>query len=491
MNDISTNIKKVMFVFLLCFLGVVSYLTYFEIFKAPTIVLMPENQRLWIKRNEVLRGTIFDRNGIPLVASTRVNSETQTREYYYGPMFAQVLGYESPSYGLTGLEEEYDSYLSSDNSTLNLNNISISSVISMLKGESADKIGDNLTTTLNYNLQKLAFNLLVDPSTGDELKGAVVALNPKTGEILAMVSRPSYDPNNLQSLMDSIKNAPKNSDLIINSPLMNRATSGLYPPGSTFKTVTAIAALENIDGVMNKRINDTGKLVFNDKQSLSNDDGEVMGNIGFEQAFAQSSNVYFGQLGLDLGNAKLKSVAEKLFFNKNVPADGITIQNSQFPSYNSYEDGDIAQSAIGQSGVLASPMEMALITSAIANNGVSMMPYLVKEVTDSKGNVVNKFVPKSNGTVMSQSTAQTMKDFMLDVVKEGTGTSAAINGVEVCGKTGTAQHGVSQLSDSWFIGFAPYDNPQIAVAVIVENGGYGAGIAASIASQVMKSALNQ
>jgi peptidoglycan glycosyltransferase len=482
MNDISTNIKKVMIIFLLCFLALISYLTYFEIFKAPAISLKPENRRLWVKRNEVLRGTIFDKNGIPLTKSTKIDQESQKREYTGGAMFSHVLGYEDIRYGLTGLEKKYDSELMADDSSVN-------AYLSLLKGEKEDKVGHNLKTTLDYNLQKQAFELL-----GDN-RGAVVALNPRTGEILAMVSKPSYDPNDLKSLMDIIKVSDKNSDIIKNSPLLNRATSGLYPPGSTFKTVTAIAALENISGIMTKKIQDTGKLVFNAKESMSNDEGEVLGNINFQQAYVMSSNVYFGQLGLDMGNDKLKAVAEKLFFNKNVPSDGITIENSRFPTYKSYEKGNIAQSAIGQSSVLASPMEMAIITSAIANDGVSMMPYVVKEVWDSKGVLVKAIEPKSNGTVMSKDISKTMKDFMRLVVKQGTGTSAALSGIEVCGKTGTAENqnsaGVKQLPHSWFIGFAPYDNPQIAVAVIVENGGYGAGKAATIASQIMKSGLKK
>jgi peptidoglycan glycosyltransferase len=482
MNDISTSIKKVMVVFLLCFLAIISYLTYFEIFKAPAVTLKPENRRLWVIRNEVLRGTIFDRNGIPLTKSTKIDQERQKREYTGGAMFSHVIGYEDIRYGLTGLEKKYDSELMASDGT-------VTSFINGLKGEKEDKVGNNLKTTLDYNLQKQAFELLGDS------RGAVVALNPKTGEILAMVSKPSYDPNDLKGLMDSIKAADKKSDIIKNSPLTNRATAGLYPPGSTFKVVTAIAALENIKGIMNKTINDTGKLVFNAKESMSNDEGEVLGNINFQQAFVHSSNVYFGQLGLDLGNDKLKSVAERLFFNKNLRADGIAIENSQFPTFKNYEKGNIAQSAIGQSSVLASPMEMALITSAIANDGVSMMPQIVKEIWDSKGKLIKKIEPKSSGEVMSKDTSKTMKDFMRLVVKEGTGQSAAINGIEVCGKTGTAEHNddpaLDELPHSWFIGFAPYDNPQIAVAVIVESGGYGSGKAANIASQIMKSGLKK
>jgi peptidoglycan glycosyltransferase len=332
---------------------------------------------------------------------------------------------------------------------------------------------------LDLNIQKTAYDLL-----GNN-RGAVVALNPRTGEVLAMVSKPSYNPNNLNEIWDSLQKDQANH------PLINRATGGLYPPGSTFKTITAISALENIKGITERKFEDKGKLVFNSKESLSNYNGEVLGNIDFKEAFYHSSNVFFGNLGLELGNDKLKATAEKFFFNKNTPTDGITIENSKFPAYKNNEKGNIAQSAIGQAEVLTTPMEMALVASTVANDGIMMKPFLVNQVMDSKGKVVKNIEPDSNGQLISKDNAKIMKDLMRAVVTSGTGGSAEVSGITASGKTGTADHVESKNPHAWFMGFAPYDNPQVAVAVIVEEGGVGGKAAAKIAGQVMKAAMKK
>jgi len=472
-GDISNNIKKVFVVFLLCFLVIISYIAYFELYKAPDIAKSQYNKRLWAIRNEVLRGTIYDRNMNALTKSERVNTETQKRTYTGGALFAHALGYVDIKYGITGLERKYDSELMQTQTE---------DLLSLIKnkGKSEEKIGDNLKTTLDYNIQKTAYDLL------GENRGAVVALNPKTGEVLALVSKPSFDPNSLSDTWAAINKDPS-------LPLINRATSGMYPPGSTFKTITAISALENINNVTNKRVEDKGKLVFNSKESLSNFNGEVLGNIGFKQAFYESSNVYFGTIGMELGNTKLKATAEKYYFNKSIPADGIAIENSKFPSLKSYEKGNLAMTAIGQGEVLATPMQMAVIAGAIANDGTMMEPYIVSQVMDSKGNPIRNISPKSIGTVLSKDNDAIMKDMMRSVVTSGTGTAAAIPGISAAGKTGTAEHDndPTKPPHSWFIGFAPYDNPQVAVAVIVEDGGQGGIVAARIAGQVMRTALSK
>jgi peptidoglycan glycosyltransferase len=187
-------------------------------------------------------------------------------------------------------------------------------------------------------------------------------------------------------------------------------------------------------------------------------------------------------------------MAEKYNFNKDTPADGVTIENSRFPSYNFYEKGNIAQSAIGQSEDLATPMEMALVASTVANDGVMMRPYIVSQVVKSNGETVKTISPASIRQVISSGTAATLKNFMRAVVTEGTGTGAAIPGIQVCGKTGTADHQDADMGSTphaWFIGFAPYENPQVAIAVIVEEGGQGGGVAARIAAQVMETALSK
>jgi penicillin-binding protein A len=471
-RDISNNIKKVFAVFLICFLGIISYITYFEFYKAAEVVKSPYNKRLWAIRNEVLRGTIYDRNMTALTKSERVNAETQKRTYTGGEFFAHALGYVDVKYGITGLERKYDTELMGAES-MNLVQLFKN------KGKEEEKVGHSIKTTLDSNVQKTAFDLL-----GNN-RGAVVALNPKTGEILAMVSKPSYNPNNLQDIWDNMQKAEAGQ------PLINRATGGLYPPGSTFKILTAISALENIKGITTRQFEDKGKLVFNAKESLSNYGGEVLGNIDFKEAFYHSSNVFFGNLGLELGNDKLKTTAEKFFFNKNTPTDGITIENSKFPTYKNNEKGNMAQSAIGQAEVLATPIEMALVASTVANDGVMMKPYLVSQVLDNKGKPVKNIQPESNGEIITKDNAKIMQDLMRSVVTNGTGGAAEVSGIKTAGKTGTADHIESKNPHAWFVGYAPYDNPQVAVAVIVEEGGVGGKVAAKIAGQVMKAALKK
>lgn len=474
-NNISNNIKKVLFVFLLCFIALISYITYFEMVVGPKIVDNQANRRLWVKRNEVLRGTIYDRNGKALTVSERVNQETQKRSYTGGEIFAHILGYVDIKYGITGLEKKYDAELMSTDIKDNIKSLIAN------KGKKQEKIGDSLKTTLDYNIQSKAYELL-----GDN-KGAVVVLNPKTGAVIAMVSKPSFNPNNLQDIWSSI-----NSDK--SRPLLNRATAGLYPPGSTFKTITAISALENMGGIQNRTFVDNGQLYISNQYSLHDFEGESFGAISFEQAYVKSSNVVFGTLALELGNDKLKQTAEQFYFNKDIPTDGIAVEASKFPTLKSYEKGSIAQSGIGQSSDLASPLQMALVASTVANGGVMPKPYLVSQVVTSKGNVVRDVQPESIGQIVTPNIANTMKDFMRSVVQEGTGTNAAVDGVEVCGKTGTADHqenGQDATPHSWFIGFGPYDNPQVAVAVIVEDGGQGGKAAAGIASELMRMVINK
>lgn len=469
MDNITKNVKLILIVFLVLFLALFTYLAYFEIFTGPKIIGNQDNKRLWAKRNEVLRGNIYDRNNKPLTKSSRVNVLNQNREYAYGELFSHVIGYVDPKYGLTGLEYKYDNYLM-ENNQLDL--------IKFVKNgfKALPRVGDDLITTLDYDIQKAAFDLL-----GDN-RGAVVAIEPSTGAILAMVSKPSFDPNNLDKIWSDLN---KNKD----RPLLNRAVSGLYPPGSTFKVVTALSALENIQGIENEKFNDNGKLVIGQNYSLGNYQGEVLGNIGLREAIVHSSNVVMGGIGIRLGNNTLKTTAEKFYFNNNIPADGLIIDNSIFPSYKSSEQGNIAQSAIGQSGVLSTPIQMALVASTIANDGIMMKPHLIKQIKDANGNLIKTINNESLGVKAPKADTEIIKAYMRDVVKEGTGTNARISGVVVSGKTGTAEHSESDTPHSWFIGFAPYESPKVAVAVIVEEGGTGGSNAAKIAAAVMKLAL--
>jgi Cell division protein FtsI/penicillin-binding protein 2 len=479
-----------MVVFLFCFVALISYIAYFQVFSAPKIAEQQGNQRLWARRNEVLRGTIYDRNKNPLTTSAKVDALTQKRTYVNGDLYVHALGYVDPRYGLTELEENYDTELTSynkiTNNILNLaKDFSKEKLKEMFQNRKEDevKIGNGLITSLDPTLQKIAYDAL-----GDN-KGAVVALNPKTGEVLAMVSKPTYNPNDLENAMKAA-----NAGKAENSPLINRATSGLYPPGSTFKTVTLSSALENMPDVTKRTFNDTGKIVFNEKQSLSNDEGEVNGEINLKDAFRLSSNFVFGTLAMELGNDKLKTTAEKFGFNNTIDSEGFKISTSKFPKLTKAEVGSIAQTGIGQSSILASPMQMALVASTIANDGKMMEPKLVNQVIDKDGNVV-KTISSKEYKVLTPDTAAIVKDYMKNLVDSKVNTSwGYFEGTNAAGKTGTADYnlanGESAKPHSWFIGFAPANNPKIAVAVIVENGGYGASAAAPIAGKLIRQALN-
>ncbi len=488
MNDFRNSVKHVMTVFLVFFVALISYIAYFQAFKAHDIATDTSNKRLWAKRNEVLRGTIYDRNGNALTSGEKTGDLTQSRSYIGGDVYTHALGYMSQKYGLTGLEKAYDEELSTYTSTTKSGLVSFMQDFSLDKLKEAFntrdqeevKVGNGVITTLNPTIQQAAYDAI-----GND-RGAAVVLNPKTGEVLAMVSKPSYNPNDLDAAM-----VAANAGTAENSPLINRATSGLYPPGSTFKTITTASALENISGVKNKTFEDNGKIVFNSTQSLQNAGGSSYGPQSLEQAFINSSNVVFGTLAMELGNSKLKATAEKFGFNNEVPTTGFSLTKSSFPTLESYEKGMIAQSGIGQSSIVATPMQMALVASTIANNGVMMQPTLVNEVVDMNKNSLNKTTYKKYGQVLSSNDAKTIAGYMKNLVDDH--AWADFRGIDAAGKTGTADHtdsnGKLATPHSWFIGFAPSDNPQIAVAVIIENGNWGATAAAPAAAKIIKAAL--
>lgn len=470
MNNLQKNIKHVMIVFLLLFIALISYISYSALFKSEAALDSVYNKRNQAEKNRVLRGTIYDRDMNALTTGEKTGEFSQTRQYVGGPAFSHVLGYNDVKYGSSGIEKKFDEELSGQSVNL------IKDIFSSKKDQ--NKVGNHVVTTLDSKLQQRAFEVL------GNRKGSVVALDPKTGEVLAMVSKPSFDGNNIQEDFETLSQQE-------DKPFLNRAVSGLYPPGSTFKVITAISALENIEGVTDRTFNDEGKISFNKTEYLENYKGYANGPIGLRTAFLKSSNVVFGTLAMELGNDKLKETAEKFFFNKDIPSRTLTIDNSIFPEYKSDEVGNIAQSGIGQSGVLASPIEMALVASTIANNGVMMEPNIVKEVINPEGKVVKSYEPKEAATVTTPENAALLKEYMKAVVNEGTGKAAGLWGVQVSGKTGTADHDSGDKEPhTWFIGFAGYDEPEIAFAIIAEEGGNDSFNASAMAKELMKTHFN-
>lgn len=511
MNDLAKSVRHVMTVFLFCFVALISYIAYFQFFKSPKINEMSGNTRVMATRNEVIRGTIYDRNGNALTSSQRINETSQERTYLYDNLYVHALGYNSQVYGSTGLEKSYDEELSSYNMFSNnfrqfLDSVDFSKLVDNMKSDKvssgeynftgnfknfwddiqfgeifteSEKVGNGIVTTLDTTLQQVASDAL-----GNN-KGAVVAINPKTGEILAMVSKPTFNPNNLADEM-----AKANSGSGEDSPLINRATIGVYPPGSVFKTVTLASSLENLSDVTNRTFNDTGSIDFADGSSLKNFGNNVYGSISLREAYRVSSNVAFGTLAMDLGNDKLKETAEKFGFNSVISGPGVSTSGSYFPSINSELKGEIAQSGIGQGSVLTTPMQMALVAATVANDGVLMQPKLVNTIVDKDQNVVKEIGEKQLKKVISQADSTIIKDYMKNLVDKNISKWPMFQGTNAGGKTGTADYKLPDGSDatphSWFISVAPIDDPQIAVAVIVENGGTGSGEAATVASRVVR-----
>ncbi len=446
------------------FFSLIAYLTYFEIFTKDQIVSNSYNQRLSEYEDAVLRGKIYDRNGTVIAYSEREGEEEeQKRIYPYDKMYSHIIGYSSKTYGKVLLEASYNKYL------LNINELRpVIDLKNQITGQTSK--GYDLYLTIDHGLQSLADQLL------DGNKGSIVAMNPKTGEILAMVSKPDYNPNSaaLEKNWTSIVESE-------NNPLLPRATQGLYQPGSTFKTLVASAAIEN--GLGDITFEDKGTTEINGSP-YSNYGSKAYGNIDLKEALTYSSNVAFAELGVTLGDKSLRVLSEKLLFNQSIDFE-LSMKKSSFPT-KKLNKNELAEIAFGQGELLVTPLHMAMMTSSIANDGIMMKPILVKNITGFTG---SEGKPQALSTVMSAETANEVTSMMESVVNKGTGKNAAINGVQVAGKTGTAENDTDK-SHAWFIGFAPADDPQIAVAVILENNGSTGGQAAApLARWMMQQAL--
>jgi peptidoglycan glycosyltransferase len=310
-------------------------------------------------------------------------------------------------------------------------------------------------------------------------KGAVIALDPKTGAVLAMVSYPRYDPNKLDSIWQDLNANP-------DKPFLNRATQGLYPPGSVFKIIVAGGALQ--DGIVTPatKFTDTGSVTAGGFV-VNNYGNNVYGDHDFAQGFAESINTTFAKVGVKMGAASLAAHAADFGFGKQPPWS-LGGAASFFPAPADMDKAHVAQASYGQGQVLATPLQIALAASAVANGGQIMKPYLVAQVLDRNNKILQQTKPAGWLTPISAATAATVRDLMVKVVTGGTGTRAALSGVQVAGKTGTAElEGVEP--DAWFAGFAPAEDPKVVVAVLVENSGTGGSVAAPIARAVIAAAL--
>ncbi|SEF59823.1 Cell division protein FtsI/penicillin-binding protein 2 [Caloramator fervidus] len=466
------NIKALIIFFTLIFLTIIGYLIYFNLYLSENIVKDPSNPRIRLSEEDVIRGSIMDRNGKTIAFSKKVKNN-QVRIYNDGEVFAHVVGYNSPVYGKTGIELLYNDALQGNTFYYNILGSIFRKFVQTIEGE---KRGSDVILTLDYELQKKAYRLLKDN------KGALVVLNPKTGEILALVSKPSFDPEKVDKNFKVYKNDE------MGNPFLNRAIQGYYPPGSTFKIVTLSAALENFNGIENKSFLCTGKLKIGD-YILKDFNSEAHGRINLKKAFSKSCNFTFGSLGIELGYNNLLKEAEKFMFNKEINLEDLKLGKCQFNIEDKENKALLAQAAIGQHGVATNPLHMALVAATIANDGIMMKPYLVKEIKDEYGVVLYEKEPEILKRVIDKEIAKKVKEYMKDVVDKGTGVRAKLYNVDIAGKTGTAQLPNTDKTHAWFVGFAPLKDPKIAFAIIVEEGGTGGKKAAEIAKEIVKECL--
>lgn len=471
------NITKILISFSAAFLLLIGYLSYFEIRYGESVSAQWDSQRIKDKEADILRGDIYDRSMSLIAESKRQGQEgkaPQNRVYRqgYSQPYAAVLGYYSSKYGTSGLEQKYAGELLS---TSSLNPIRVIKDILA----NAERKGNSLVLTTDSDLTKTAYDAL------GSNRGAVVALDPRTGEVLTMVSKPVFNPETIDKDWSTL--VKQNEE----GPFINRATQPkLYPPGSTFKVIVASEAIEHIQDIESRIFSCAGDLKIGN-YTLSDYGNERHGKINLHDALVKSCNITFGQIGMELGVDTLKSGAEDFMFNKPADYFDLPLSESKFPDIDKSRKDSLAQSSIGQYDVTVTPLEMAMVASAIANKGTMMKPYLVKSIIDPYGSKISTAKPSVLAKPIKEETAQKVRDMMIDVVKSGTGKNAKISGIDVAGKTGTAEVGEKVAPHSWFIAFAPADNPQIAISVIVENGEIGGGKAAAVAKKVLEAYLKR
>ena len=457
------SIKRVGAFVLAMFIALMSYMVYFQVTRADALRTSSGNRRNAEARNKVLRGSIYDRNGKVLSLSTLSEDGTQIREYPGGQAFGNILGYVSNKYSVTGLEASMDQELSKAPGIESIfTKDFISSLINPEQGVTKQQEGNSLHLTLDTGLQRAAYEAL------DGRKGSVVALDPKTGEILAMVSSPGFSAEKLDEVM---KRANSDEAYAAQAPLINRAIKSVYAPGSTMKVVTLAAGLENIPDLETRIFDDQGRIEFADGSTLNNFNNNVYGEIGLEEAFTKSSNYVFGSLGMELRAEELRRAAEDLGFNAPIKMEGMTARQSVFPTLSEAEVGNKALVAIGQGAVSATPLQMAMVAGAVANDGRLVQPAIIGSITDKDDNVVSESGEPELSLAMTREVATKVKEMMIKNVTSGSSSYQSLSKLNGAGKTGTAQFAVDDGTrvHAWFIGFAPQENPEIAFAVVVED----------------------
>jgi peptidoglycan glycosyltransferase len=479
---VNRQIVQLFGLFTFLFAVLLVFTSRWTVFEANSLTENPNNRRPLIEEQKIPRGIIYANDGRTELARNvghgRGENRTYTRTYPKGGLFAHPVGFSYLKNGQRGLE-------ASRNEDLVGKENEFATILSGL--ESRDREGNDVITNLDVKGTEAAVNGLAGR------KGAVVAIEPSTGKVRVMVSLPEYDPNLIPSQIGQL-----NSDRE-NQPLLNRTTQELYPPGSTFKVVTASAALDSGKITPDTTINASSPKTISGVP-LANAGGEQFGDITATDALTNSVNTYWAQVGERIGRDTLVEYMRRFGFYENPQLDYPSSQLARSGVINGdgdyVDDGfDVGRVAIGQGGlegeIRASPMQMALVAATVANRGRLMKPRLTDRIVHKDGRVKERIQPDLQSVVMKPDAAEELAQMMSRVVEEGTGTAAALEGITVAGKTGTAETGPNaEFTQAWFICFAPVEEPRMAVAVTIPNAsGQGGTVAAPIAKSVLEALL--
>jgi len=483
----NSAIRRLAVAAIILMLALMANSTYLQAFRANEINGRNDNNRVRDSQFSVNRGPILI--GSTPIAQSKPSDDRfkYQRTYASGQVWAPVTGFYSYVNGRTGVELTMNSELNGSDPSMAFRRI-----IDVISNRPQQ--GGSVTLTLNAAAQQAAYNGLAGKT------GAVVAIEPKTGRILAMATRPSFDPNLLAAHdLDKVNTAYKNLNGDKGKPLTNRAVQELYPPGSTFKLVTAAAALSSGKYTPESKVNSPAELPLPQTTvPLVNEDGKNCGGSNSATltiALRYSCNTAFGTVGMALGADALNEQAAKFGFGAKPLTELPAVATSQFPG--DPNEPQTAQSAIGQFDVRATPLQMAMVAAGIANKGEVMKPYLVQNVKTPDLKTVSETKPESLHQAVTPQVAAQLTAMMVDVVNNGTGKPGRISGVQVAGKTGTAQTTKERPPFAWFTAFAPADDPKVAVAVLIEDANIarndiaGGTLAAPIAKKVMEAVLGQ
>ena len=455
------GIVGVTYFFVVLFLVMMGYIVYFNAVKSKEIINSPYNVRLDSMSDRVVRGKILDSDGNVLAETIVSEDGVEKRNYPYGEIYAHVVGFDSM--GKSGLESTENFDLLTSNAFF----------LEKLAKEFQEKknIGDNVVTTLNTDLQTAAYKAL------GSYKGAVMVMEASTGKVLAMVSKPSFNPNHIADDWEWLTTDA-------NSTLLNRATQGAYAPGSIFKIVTTLEYMrENPD--YSDYFYVCESKITEGETTIHCAGNRAHGEETLADSLANSCNASYSNIGLGLDLTSYRKTAEELLFNAKLPTL-LPYTKSKFQLTKDSDTSEVMMTAIGQGKTQVSPYHMTLISAAIANGGTLMQPYLVEQVENYTGTTISKNMPERYGTLMTSAEAAQLKEYMAGVVQNGTGKALNGGNYTVAGKTGTAEYSSDKAkSHSWFTGFTNVENPELVISVVVESADNSGMSAVSVAKQVL------